>query len=92
MRKLLLTATAAATLSVPVLTTAAHAQLGGWTSNNYGGPTTYYNGTGAYQGWSGNSNSYGGPTTYTNFNGPNGQHYSCTSNNFGGPTTYTNCQ
>lgn len=85
MRSLILTV-AAISLASPAMAQS------GWTSNNYGGPTRYYNGTGDNSGWSGSSNNYGGPTTYSNFNGPNGQTYNCTSNNYGGPITYTNCQ
>jgi hypothetical protein len=92
---------AAAALSM-LATGHAFAQAG-WNSQTYfqNGPMpqTYYNGTGANQGWSGNSQTYfqNGPMpqTYSNFTGPNGQSVHCQSQTFFAngpmPQTSTNC-
>ena len=62
----------------------------GWNSQTYfpNGPMpqTYYNGTGANQGWNGNSTTYfrNGPMpqTYSTFTGPNGQTRNCVTTTY----------
>lgn len=92
--KTIVFAIAALTIAAP-----AFAQSG-WNSQTYfqNGPMpqTYYNGTGANQGWNGNSTTYfqNGPMpqTYSNFTGPNGETETCvttTYRNFN--QTTTNC-
>jgi hypothetical protein len=89
-------ALAAAIVAAALATSPAMAQWGyappnpsyGWNSQTFGGQT-YYNGTGAAQGWNGMSQNFGNQT-YSNFNGPNGQHHNCTTQQFG-QQVYTNC-
>ena len=81
----------ALTVATLLIAAPAYAQQGGWTSNDYGTGTTYYNGTGSNRGWSGTANDYGTGTTYYHFNGPHGQQQTCHTNDYGTGTTYTNC-
>lgn len=80
-------------LVLTLIASPAFAQSG-WNSQNFGGGLTYYNGTGANQGWSGTSQNFGGDETYSTFTGPHGQQQTCVTQDFsnGGGQTYTTCQ